>query len=116
MSTSSDLAENHRPISLTSICSKVLEHIVYSSISNFLDNNQILHVNTVFGQGIHVKHSWFLQSMIGPNLEIMVFTQTLLFLIVNVIIRPRGRKIRAYWRYFPSIRGDGLICYLIDWV
>jgi len=28
---------------------------------------------------------------------------------VNVIIRPWGRKIRAYWCYFPSTRGDVLM-------
>ena len=37
-----ELPENYRPISLTSICSKVLEHIVYSSISRFLSDNHIL--------------------------------------------------------------------------
>ena len=37
-----DQPENYRPISLTSICSKVLEHIVYSSISRYLDENNIL--------------------------------------------------------------------------
>ena len=31
--------KNYRPISLTSICSKIVEHIVYSSISRFLENN-----------------------------------------------------------------------------
>jgi hypothetical protein len=34
-----DLPENYRPISLTSVCSKLLEHIVYSSISKFLESN-----------------------------------------------------------------------------
>ena len=34
--------ENYHPISLTSICSKLLEHIVYSSISRFLSDNHIL--------------------------------------------------------------------------
>ena len=37
-----DSAENYRPISLTSICTKILEHIVYSSISRFLENNSKL--------------------------------------------------------------------------
>jgi len=39
---SKDLPENYRPISLTSISSKILEHIVYSSISRFLSDNSIL--------------------------------------------------------------------------
>jgi len=56
-----DLAENYRPISVTSICSKVLEHIVYSSISNFLDDNQIL---TPRQHGFRSGHSC---EMIGPN-------------------------------------------------
>jgi len=30
-------------------------------------------------------------------------------LVVGVIIRPRERKIKAYWRCFPSDRGDELI-------
>jgi hypothetical protein len=36
------LSENYRPISLTSICSKVIEHIVHSSISRFLEENNTL--------------------------------------------------------------------------
>ncbi len=35
-------AENYRPISLTSIACKLLEHVVYSSIINHLDDNDIL--------------------------------------------------------------------------
>ena len=37
-----ELSENYRPISLTSISSKILEHIGYSSISRFLSDNNIL--------------------------------------------------------------------------
>jgi len=37
-----DLAENYKPISFTSVCSKSLEHIVYSGISKHLENNHIL--------------------------------------------------------------------------
>jgi len=49
-----DLAENYRPISLTSICSKILQHIVYSSISRFLENNSIL---TTRQHGFRTGHS-----------------------------------------------------------
>ena len=37
-----DAPENYRQISLTSVISKILEHIVYSSISNFLEEHAIL--------------------------------------------------------------------------
>jgi len=37
-----DLPENYRPISLTSVCSKIIEHIVHSSICRFLEENNIL--------------------------------------------------------------------------
>ena len=36
------LPSNYRPISLTSICCKVLEHIIYSSISSHLENHQLI--------------------------------------------------------------------------
>jgi len=37
-----DLAENYRPISLTSVCCKTLEHVVYSNVCKFLNSNNIL--------------------------------------------------------------------------
>ena len=33
---------NYRPISLTSVCSKTMEHIIYHSIMNHLNSNSIL--------------------------------------------------------------------------
>jgi len=33
---------NYRPVSLTSICCKTLEHILYSHIMNHLQNNNVL--------------------------------------------------------------------------
>ena len=38
---------NYRPISLTSICCKVIEHIIHSSVISHLDNHHILLDNTV---------------------------------------------------------------------
>ena len=35
-------AENYRPVSITSICSKVMEHILFSNIVQHLDKNSIL--------------------------------------------------------------------------
>ena len=37
-----DLAENYRPISLTSVCCKTIQHIVHSNVCKFLDSNNIL--------------------------------------------------------------------------
>ena len=47
-------AENYRPISLTCIVSKLLEHIVHSNVMGFLDSNQIL---TPFQHGFRQKRS-----------------------------------------------------------
>ena len=33
---------NYRPVSLTSVCSKVLEHVIHSHLMNFFEDNQIL--------------------------------------------------------------------------
>ena len=33
---------NYRPVPLTSVCSKVLEHIIHSHLTNFFEDNQIL--------------------------------------------------------------------------
>jgi len=58
------LAENYRPISLTSICSKILEYIVYSSISRFLENNSILPPRQ---HGFRTGHSCETQSVYAIN-------------------------------------------------
>ena len=36
---------NYRPVSLTAICSKILEHIIYSNIMNHLSQNNLLSDN-----------------------------------------------------------------------
>lgn len=36
-------ASNYRPVSLTSICSKIMEHIIHSHIMNHFDRHHILH-------------------------------------------------------------------------
>ena len=37
-----DLAANYRSISLTAICSKVMEHVIYHSIMSHLNHNNVL--------------------------------------------------------------------------
>ena len=48
------LASNYRPISLTSICCKILEHIIFSNIMNHFDQYAIL---TDRQHGFRRKHS-----------------------------------------------------------
>ena len=48
------------PISLTSICSKVLEHIIYHNIMNHLNNNNILIENQ---HGFRANHSCVTQLL-----------------------------------------------------
>ena len=55
-----DDASNYRPISLTSICSKVLEHIIYHNIMNHLNNNNILIENQ---HGFRANHSCVTQLL-----------------------------------------------------
>ena len=47
-------AENYRPVSITSICSKVMEHILPSNIMQHFDKNTIL-MDAQYG--FHKKHS-----------------------------------------------------------
>ena len=42
---SKSVAENYRPISLTCICSKLMEHIIVSNIMQYADKNDILKIN-----------------------------------------------------------------------
>ena len=53
-------ASNYRPISLTSICSKVLEHIIYHNIMNHINNNNILIENQ---HGFRANHSCVTQLL-----------------------------------------------------
>ena len=48
------LAENYRPVSLTSVCCKVLEHIIHSNIMHHFDTHSIL---TDKQHGFRSKHS-----------------------------------------------------------
>jgi hypothetical protein len=55
---------NYRPVSLTSICSKVLEHIIHSHIMKHLDKHQIL---TDYQNGIRASRSCESQLLITIN-------------------------------------------------
>jgi hypothetical protein len=55
---------NYRPVSLTSICSKVLEHIIHSHIMKHLDKHQIL---TDYQHGFRASRSCESQLLIIIN-------------------------------------------------
>src|SRR5664279_4105275 len=57
-----ELPENYRPISLTSICSKIMEHIVHSSICRYLEDNNIL---TPRQHGFRSGHSCEIQLILA---------------------------------------------------
>ena len=59
-----DLADNYRSISLTCIASKVLEHIIYSSIAGHLDKFSIL---SSLQHGFRSGHSCDTQLVIAVN-------------------------------------------------
>jgi hypothetical protein len=59
-----DDASNYRPVSLTSICSKVFEHIIYSQIMDHFDRNSIL---TDKQHGFRSKHSCESQLILTVN-------------------------------------------------
>ena len=60
-----DLGENYRPVSLTCVCFKILEHIITSHIRQHLDHNNILSAyQHGFRNYIHVKRNYLLQSRI----------------------------------------------------
>ena len=56
--------ENYRPISLTCILSKVLEHIIVSSIMNHLDNHNLLYP---------LQHGF--RSKLSCETQLLTFTQ-----------------------------------------
>ena len=60
-------AENYRPISLTCICCKVLEHIITSNIMSHLDKKHIL----LF----HNQHGF--RSRVSCETQLIQFTQDL---------------------------------------
>ena len=53
---------NYRPVSLTSVCSKVMEHIIYSNIMSHIVSYQTCNLD--FGNGILLSYSYCKQSMI----------------------------------------------------
>ena len=58
------LASNYRPISLTSICCKILEHIIFTNIMNHFDYHSVL---TDRQHGFRSKHSTESQLIITTH-------------------------------------------------
>ena len=51
-------ASNYRPVSLTSLCCKVQEHIITSNILKHLEEHDILTANMDSEHAAAVKHNW----------------------------------------------------------
>lgn len=60
------IAANYRPVSLTSVCCKLFEHIIYSNIMDHLDSNNII---VEYQHGFRNKHSCETQ-LIGATEDI----------------------------------------------
>ena len=59
-------AENYRPISLTSVTSKILEHIVHSTVMDFLTQlTSLLLSSMAFAKKYHARPNFLLLSMIS---------------------------------------------------
>ena len=58
------LPSNYCPISLISICCKLLEHIIYSNIMNHLDQHSVLSDKQ---HGFRSKHSTETQLILAPH-------------------------------------------------
>ena len=58
------LAENYRPVSLTSVCCKLLEHIICKHLLNHLDKNNIL---TNLNHGFRAGFSCETQLLVTMN-------------------------------------------------
>ena len=51
-------AENYRPISLTSVCCKILEHIIARNIMQHAERKTFyIHYNMDFEKAVHVRYS-----------------------------------------------------------
>jgi len=59
-----NLPENYRPVSLTSICCKTLEHIVYSNVMSHLNKNKVL---SSYQHGFRENRSCVSQLLITVN-------------------------------------------------
>ena len=65
-----DEVTNYRPISLTCVCCKIMEHIMCSNMARFLGSHNVLTLRRhgfrpYFGQAFRVKRSWCRLWMIG---------------------------------------------------
>lgn len=71
---------NYRPISLTSVPCKLLEHIIYSNLVSFLESNSFFPLgNTVSGSTSLVKRSYFLLLTIFFVLSTIISLSTASF-------------------------------------
>ena len=72
--------KNYRPISLLPICGKLFEKVIFNSLYNYYESNNILNVNqsdfksgdSCINQLINITHDIFQSFDSNPSLEVNI--------------------------------------------
>ena len=105
-------AANYRPVSLTCICSKLLEHIVTKHMLNHLENNNILY---------DLQHGF--RSKRSTETQLLSFTQDVLNNLrsgkqTDVIVMDFAKAFDkvSHWRLAIKLKNFGVTGPINDWI
>lgn len=81
-------SSNYRPISLTSIPAKILEHVVFHHVITFLESNNILPpFNTGFESHSHVNRNYSALLTIALSIWILGISLSFLLILLKLLTR-----------------------------
>ena len=105
-------AENYRPISLTSVCCKLLEHIICHHIRTHLDNYNIL---SIFQHGFRSGHS-FDSQLLSPVHDFMSIFDRKKQVDVAVLDFSKAFDVVLHHRLLGKLRHCGIKGRALDWI